>query len=182
MKESPRLILPDPAFAAGYLAALAEGFSDTADPARAIDPAVIAADLPAHLRRLNRQGGTETAAGGTTVLRPPSAHFWLVAGADFIGRVSMRYALNAALRHSGGHVGYAIRPARRRQGMGHAALALAKAHAAQRGLTRLLLTCDDGNAASARIIEAGGGVLEGIGPHPDRPGHLLRRYWITLPA
>ncbi len=48
--------------------------------------------------------------------------------------------------------------------------------------TRLLLTCADDNAGSARIIESHGGVLEGKGPHPLHPGMLTRRYWIEAEA
>jgi hypothetical protein len=43
-----------------------------------------------------------------------------------------------------------------------------------RGLTQVLVTCDDGNVGSRRVIEANGGVLE--------PGAAdgTCRYWISL--
>ena len=44
---------------------------------------------------------------------------------------------------------------------------------------RVLVTCDDGNAASAAVIEHAGGVLEDIRPGPD-DGEATRRYWIAL--
>jgi len=40
----------------------------------------------------------------------------------------------------------------------------------------VLLTCDDGNDASAAVIERAGGVLEDIRLTPDGIG--TRRYWI----
>lgn len=44
------------------------------------------------------------------------------------------------------------------------------------GVSRVLLTCDDGNEVSASIIERAGGVLEDIRVAPDGIGK--RRYWI----
>jgi predicted acetyltransferase len=43
----------------------------------------------------------------------------------------------------------------------------------------VLLTCDDRNLASARIIEANGGRLENVVADPAGRG-ALRRYWISL--
>ena len=108
----------------------------------------------------------------------PFAHLWMVAREEFLGRVSVRYALNEKLLRSGGHVGYEVRPTYRGLGLGHHALALGLAHLSARGLHEFLITCRDDNAASARIIERAGGVLEETIPHPDIPGELSRRYWI----
>src|SRR3954451_19297522 len=41
--------------------------------------------------------------------------YWLIDDDDFIGHVSVRHALNAALQRRGGHIGYAIRPSKQRQ-------------------------------------------------------------------
>jgi predicted acetyltransferase len=45
------------------------------------------------------------------------------------------------------------------------------------GLDRVLVTCDDGNVASARTVEANGGRLEGVRDTDSGP---KRRYWIEL--
>lgn len=109
----------------------------------------------------------------------PATHYWLVEGADFIGRVSLRHELTEQLRLIGGHIGYEIRPSRRGQGYGKAALGLVLPKARARGLERVLVTCDADNHASRRIIEHHGGV-------PDRPyappGAAVPalRYWIAL--
>lgn len=44
------------------------------------------------------------------------------------------------------------------------------------GVERVLVTCDDDNTASARTIEACGGVLENI--EPIDGAQPKRRYWI----
>jgi predicted acetyltransferase len=55
--------------------------------------------------------------------------------------------------------------------------ALPVAHAL--GLTEVLLTCDDTNAASIRVIERNGGLLrETKARDTNRP--LKRYYWISL--
>jgi predicted acetyltransferase len=41
--------------------------------------------------------------------RVASSWFWLVDGATYLGRVSLRHRLNPRLRRSGGHIGYEIR-------------------------------------------------------------------------
>jgi predicted acetyltransferase len=105
--------------------------------------------------------------------------FWLIDGATFIGRLSLRHELNAALTQHGGHIGYEIRPTKRRQGYGTLALKLGLMEARQRSLPRVLITCDDTNLASARIIESNGGLLENTVLVNGR-SIPTRRYWIDL--
>ena len=176
-----RLVLPHPGLLDDYIAARREGYTDTTNTATPMrDLATVLANPEGHLTALNEQGGSITLDDGSLVAKVPFAHFWLTDGSGFIGRVGVRYELSAWQRRYGGHIGYEIRPSLRRRGYGHAALALGKQHLRERGLSRLLLTCTDGNLGSARIIEAGGGVLEDITSHPVKPGARLRRYWIAL--
>jgi predicted acetyltransferase len=93
-----------------------------------------------------------------------------------VGRVSIRHELNDFLANFGGHIGYGVRPAYRRRGYAGAMLRQALVVAGSAGVSRVLLTCDDGNEASASIIERAGGVLEDIRVGPDGIGK--RRYWI----
>lgn len=178
--EGACLIRPDAAYAASYLEALREGFRDRGGSTP--DIAAIEADLPGHLARLNDQNGLTSLPDGRVIPYAPFAQLWLVCGDTFIGRASIRYALNELLLAWGGHVGYEIRPSLRRRGFGTRACTLAIAHARAHGIGRLLLTCAEDNAGSARIIEAHGGVLENIAPHPLTPGIRMRRYWIAPPA
>ena len=103
---------------------------------------------------------------------------WLVDGDAWIGRVTLRHELSDSLRKWGGHIGYEIRPSRRRQGYGTLALRLALGHAAGLGIDSALVTCFADNVASRRIIEANGGELEAEFIHEDRPA---LRYWVPAP-
>ena len=99
-------------------------------------------------------------------------YYWITDGDDeVVGFLALRHELNAFLLEEGGHIGYAVRPARRRQGHATGALGLAVRRAAELGLERVLVTCDDDNAASRATIVANGGVLEDV-----RKGK--ERYWI----
>ncbi len=178
--DQPGLVRPDTAYAASYLDALREGFRDRGGSTP--DFAAIQADLAGHLAHLNHQNGRITLPDGRVIPYPPFAQLWLVCGETLIGRASIRYALNELLLASGGHVGYEIRPSLRRRGFGMRACTLAIAHARAHGIGRLLLTCAEDNVGSARIIEAHGGVLENVAPHPLTPGIRMRRYWIAPPA
>lgn len=100
-----------------------------------------------------------------------------VDGDELVGRVSLRFELSDFLARWAGHVGYGVLPAHRKKGyaseMLHQALIVLRAE----GVDAVLVTCDDANAASARVIERNGGVLESVVEHYDGPGRI-RRYWI----
>ncbi|MCL3818304.1 GNAT family N-acetyltransferase [Aeromicrobium wangtongii] len=109
------------------------------------------------------------------------AHAELVAEVDgeVVGRSSIRWELNDFLGRLGGHIGYAVRPAHRRQGHATEILRQSVQILRDRGVRRILVTCDDDNLASARVIEANGGVLEAVVPHDDPDEPPRRRYWIS---
>lgn len=104
----------------------------------------------------------------------PCSYRWIVEGERVIGTIAIRHALNDVLLEIAGHIGYAVEPGSRRRGVAGAALRHALELAAAKGLDPVLLTCDLDNIASARTIEAAGGVLE-----DEREGK--RRYWIRTP-
>jgi len=96
-----------------------------------------------------------------------------------VGRVSIRYRLNDFLLRLGGHVGYAVAPSFRRKGYATEILRQTLPIARNAGLERILLTCDDDNIASRRVIEANSGVLENV-IMEEGLRIAKRRYWIDL--
>lgn len=100
---------------------------------------------------------------------------WIVDGAPetVVGFLALRHSLTPDLLAVGGHIGFSVRPSRRREGHATRALGLALPRALALGIRRALVTCDDGNAGSQRAIETNGGELEDI-----RNGK--RRYWIRI--
>ncbi len=173
-----RLTRPDMVYAASYLDARAEGYADSSVSMG--EQAWIGPEqLAEHLAGLNAPARAARWADAPDAPPVPFAHLWMVSDQAFIGRVSVRYALTDTLLRGGGHIGYEIRPAYRRRGLGHRALELGIEHLRARGISAFLLTCRDDNLGSIRIIEAAGGVLENVVAHPNIPGKLIRRYWIN---
>ena len=109
----------------------------------------------------------------------PVTHLWAIAAEGFVGRISIRHELSDALRIMGGHIGYDTVPSMRGRGIATEMLRQALPVARTLGLTSALLTCDDDNPASIRVIERNGGVLRET--KPLGPGGSVKRYyWITL--
>jgi predicted acetyltransferase len=107
-----------------------------------------------------------------------AAYWWIVDRDDAVlGTISLRYALTEFLLEAGGHIGYAVRPSARGRGVANWALGAVLDVARRRPLASVLITCDDDNVASARVIERQGGVLEDV---RETSAGLKRRYWITL--
>ena len=80
-------------------------------------------------------------------------------------------------REYGGHIGYGIRPSARGKWYATEMLQLWLQEAKKLWIDRILITCDDDNIASAKVIEANGGILEKC---MEKDGVKMRRYWINL--
>ena len=143
----------------------AEGFTFLLDRDRV-------ASWPAYLRLLERQ----RLGRDPHPQRVPASFLVADVRGRLVGRVSIRYELDAFLEHEGGHIGYAVRPADRHQGYAHRMLDLAVAYLHDRDERPVLVTCDDDNDVSAAIIEDCGGHLEDVRTRAD--GTPVRRYWI----
>lgn len=110
---------------------------------------------------------------------PCSSLFLVGEDGKFFGKSSLRHDLNDFLRNIGGHIGYYVCPSQRRKGYGKTILKLTLEKARELGLEKVLVTCDEDNAASAKIIERNGGVLENT-HQEDNMEAPKRRYWIEL--
>lgn len=109
----------------------------------------------------------------------PYEDLWLMDDATWIGLLTLRVHLNEQFLYTGGHIGYAIRPSKRQKGYGTALLRLGLDRAREYGLERVLLTCNETNIGSRKIIEANGGQLENAVVVTGQEAKQLR-YWIQL--
>lgn len=109
---------------------------------------------------------------------------WLIDDGRFIGETGIRHELTPALLQYAGNIGYEIRCSEARRGYGTKMLGMALEFCRdQLRLDKVLLTCDDDNIGSIKVIENNGGVLENKVPNQtDRGPVLTRRYWIELPG
>ncbi|MEG0253977.1 MAG: GNAT family N-acetyltransferase [Vagococcus sp.] len=111
----------------------------------------------------------------------PAYQYMLVRKNDnkIIGFSHFRIKLNSFLLNYGGNIGYSIAPSERRKGYGEKMLAEVLKEAPKFNLDKLLLTCDESNLASMRVIEKNQGVLENKLFIEDK-NKWIRRYWITI--
>lgn len=96
-----------------------------------------------------------------------------------IAMASVRHRLNEFLSRVGGHVGYGVLPAWRKQGVATRMLEASLEELRRRDVDRALVTCRVSNAGSRRTIEKSGGVFENL-HSPADGGEPQRRYWFEL--
>ena len=108
--------------------------------------------------------------------RVPTTILAVTVDGDLVGSLSIRHELNAMLARYGGHIGYTIVPSHRRKGYATQALRQALPIARSLGIDEVLVTCDEDNTASARVIEKCGGEFESVSD-PAPWGTQMRRYW-----
>ena len=113
----------------------------------------------------------------------PFERWWLMTPdqREIIGVGSIRLRDTREVINLLGHVGYTVAPAYRGKGYGKALCRELLTRCWALGMHRSLITCDEENHASARIIESCGGVFE------DARWDILnrkrkRRYWVTDPS
>lgn len=110
----------------------------------------------------------------------PASSFWLVEGDLVIGIGDIRHRLTPALEKFGGHIGYVIRPSKWNLGYGTLQLGLLLKEAFDLGINNALITCDDDNIGSYRVMEKNGGVYQDtIENIIDGQPRRTRRYWFN---
>lgn len=172
------LITPNISYKKSFLEALAEYQIDRADDRLdllALDSDVLSREFEPYVRKLHDESEGKQLPKGYV----PQTTYWLVDGTEFIGRINIRHELTPFLLRIGGHIGYDIRPSKRKLGYGKKMLALALPKAKALGITKVLITCNETNIGSQKIIEANGGILENRESQGENLP-LKLRYWISL--
>lgn len=134
-------------------------------------------DFDADVRNaLNRAKGIGLADGWV-----PAHTFWLVRNKrTILGVLQLRHSLTPFLESEGGHIGYSVRPSERGKGYASRMLAMGLDEARHLGMKRVLITCDQKNVASARVIQKNGGRLENEVPSCQPGREITQRYLIEL--
>lgn len=92
----------------------------------------------------------------------PQTTYWLYVNGYPVGYGKLRHYLNENLKKHGGHIGYVVRPSYRGKGYGKLMLTKLLKEATSLGIQDVLLTCNEDNVASRKIIENNNGVLTSI--------------------
>ena len=126
----------------------------------------------------------ETMKDPSTVPEPyvPSTQYLFVREEDekVVGMINVRHNLNNDhLALIGGHIGYSVAPSERRKGYATQMLKRVLPICRELGLTRVLITCNEGNEGSKKTILHNGGKYESTVYEPDK-GKNVERYWIDL--
>lgn len=131
-------------------------------------------DFDAWLANVRRYSSPETTPAGKV---SSTQYLALDENEHLVGMVNLRHCLNDYLLEFGGHIGYSVRPADRKNGYAIQMLKLALDEAKALGIDRVRIACDRYNIASAKTIQANGGVLDGERYDPQ-DSTLTQRYWI----
>jgi predicted acetyltransferase len=129
--------------------------------------------FPAYVRQLHDQSIGKNLKDGYI----PSKEFWIVDRDGYAGRIILGLTFTPTPEKLGHHVGYAVRPSKRRHGYATKALEALLDEARKLGIHKLMPTCDAANIASRKVIERSGGSL--LNPEA-RVGEL--RFLIDLDA
>lgn len=96
---------------------------------------------------------------------------------ELIGMIDIRLDLNDYLLKFGGNIGYSVSPEFRCMGYATSMLKKACKWCRDNKMKRVLVTCDQNNIASIKVIEKNRGILEDI---IQNSGHYTMRYWIDV--
>ena len=114
---------------------------------------------------------------GTSV---PSHMFLAIRKSDgrIVGIIDLRHHIDHPILGTwGGHCGYSVRPSERGKGYAKEMLRLNVQKAKELGIDKMLVTCDEGNPASEKVILENGGVYEKT---IEVDGSRIKRYWIMF--
>lgn len=111
---------------------------------------------------------------------PANTYFFIrIQDSKIIGMITIRHKLNEFLLNRGGHIGYSIRPTERKKGYGNLMLKLGLEKCRELKLSKVLITCDKINVASAKVIQNNNGILENE-VFSETFSEITQRYWVNL--
>lgn len=110
----------------------------------------------------------------------PCSSYWLVdAIREVVGVIRIRHRVDSEFLQKIGHIGYEIKSTRRKEGNGSKILELGLSEARKIGLKNALITCDEGNIGSKKIIEKFNGKYKGSFVD-DESGKIFLQYEICV--
>lgn len=112
--------------------------------------------------------------------RVPDSMLYAFLDGRIVGRISIRHELNDFLFSEGGNIGYSVATKYQNRGIATKMLEHALVFCKEKlGLAEVLITCDDENVGSYKVIEKCGGKLESKNISNDG-SKIKRRYWIKI--
>lgn len=109
----------------------------------------------------------------------PFSSYLLVNDEDrVVGMIDIRHELNDLLYRIGGNIGYSVRPSERRKGYATLLLKMGLEKCKEIGMENVLITCDEDNIGSAKVIINNGGQEDQSEVDEDQT--VKRRFWINL--
>ena len=127
------------------------------------------------LEELNKRSCEDTVPKG----RVPSSTYLGVREKDnyIVGMIDIRHYLNEYLTQVGGNIGYSVRKSERNKGYAKQMLKLALEKCKELKIKKVLITCDEDNIASEKVILSANAKFEDI---RCIDGENKKRFWIEL--
>ena len=127
------------------------------------------------LEELNKRSCEDTVPEG---LVPSSTYLGIREKDNYIvGMIDIRHYLNEYLTQIGGNIGYSVRKTERNKGYAKQMLKLALEKCKELKIKKILITCDEDNIASKKVILSANAKFEDI---RSFEGKNKKRFWIEL--
>lgn len=127
------------------------------------------------LEELKKRSSKDTVPEG---LVPSSTYLGIREKDNYIvGMIDIRHYLNEYLTQVGGNIGYSVRKTQRNKGYAKQMLKLALEKCKELKIKKVLITCDEDNIASEKVILSANAKLEDI---RNVDGENKKRFWIEL--
>ena len=127
------------------------------------------------LEELNKRSCEDTVPKGLV----PSSTYLGVREKDnyIVGMIDIRHYLNEYLTQVGGNIGYSVRKTERNKGYAKQMLKLVLEKCKELKIKKVLITCDEDNIASEKVILSANAKFEDI---RCIAGENIKRFWIEL--